>query len=116
MHELHDPQPGGFLIAQHLAHMMLVQALRLHLAEGPQGGVGWLFALADGVGGQEKGEGSVKLEAFIERVKGLIESKSSTLELAPDWKKLRGAAADGDRMKDFEEFRKEEREREDRHS
>ena len=47
MHELHDPQPGGFLIAQHLAHMMLVQALRLHLAEGPQGGVGWLFALAD---------------------------------------------------------------------
>jgi hypothetical protein len=68
------------------------------------------------VRGQEKGEGSVKLEAFIERVKGLIESKSSTLELAPDWKKLRGAAADGDRMKDFEEFRKEEREREDRHS
>jgi threonyl-tRNA synthetase len=68
------------------------------------------------VRGQEKGEGSVKLEAFIERVKGLIESKSSTLELAPDWKKLRGAAADGDRMKDFEEFRKEEHEREDRHS
>jgi AraC-like DNA-binding protein len=26
---------------------MLVQALRLHLAEGPKGGVGWLFALAD---------------------------------------------------------------------
>ena len=35
------------LIAQHLAHMMLVQALRLHLAEGLNGGVGWLFALAD---------------------------------------------------------------------
>jgi hypothetical protein len=32
---------------QHLAHMMLVQALRLHLAEGLNGGVGWLFALAD---------------------------------------------------------------------
>src|ERR1700733_6630411 len=47
MHELHDPQPGGFLIAQHLAHLMLVQALRLHLAEGMKGGVGWLFALAD---------------------------------------------------------------------
>jgi AraC-like DNA-binding protein len=26
---------------------MLIHALRLHLAEGPQGGVGWLFALAD---------------------------------------------------------------------
>jgi AraC-like DNA-binding protein len=45
--ELLEPQPGGFLIAQHLAHMMLVQALRLHLAEGLKGGVGWLFALAD---------------------------------------------------------------------
>ena len=45
--ELLDPQPGGSLIAQHLAHMMLVQALRLHLADGVRGGVGWLFALAD---------------------------------------------------------------------
>jgi AraC-like DNA-binding protein len=27
--------------------MMLVQALRLHLAEGLRGGVGWLFALGD---------------------------------------------------------------------
>jgi AraC-like DNA-binding protein len=47
MQELRDPQPGGFLVAQHLAYMMLVQALRLHLAEGLRGGVGWLFALAD---------------------------------------------------------------------
>jgi AraC-like DNA-binding protein len=45
--ELLDPQPGASLVAQHLAHMMLVQALRLHLAEGVRGGVGWLFALAD---------------------------------------------------------------------
>ncbi len=45
--ELREPQPGGFLVAQHLAHLMLVQALRLHLAEGLKGGVGWLFALAD---------------------------------------------------------------------
>jgi AraC-like DNA-binding protein len=45
--ELRDPQPGGFLVAQQLAYMMLVQALRLHLAEGLSGGVGWLFALAD---------------------------------------------------------------------
>ncbi|MBW4625126.1 MAG: AraC family transcriptional regulator [Brasilonema octagenarum HA4186-MV1] len=45
--ELREPQPGGLLIAQHLAQMMLVQALRLHLASGLSGGVGWLFALAD---------------------------------------------------------------------
>jgi AraC-like DNA-binding protein len=47
MAELRDPQPGGFLIIEHLAQMMLVQALRLHLADGAQTGVGWLFALAD---------------------------------------------------------------------
>jgi AraC-like DNA-binding protein len=47
MQELREPQPGGFLVAQHLAHMMLVLALRLHLTEGSTGGVGWLFALAD---------------------------------------------------------------------
>jgi AraC-like DNA-binding protein len=45
--ELLDPQPGGFLVAQQLAYLLLVQALRLHLAEGLSGGVGWLFALAD---------------------------------------------------------------------
>ena len=45
--ELREPQPGSFLVAQQLAYMMLVQALRLHLAEGLGGGVGWLFALAD---------------------------------------------------------------------
>jgi AraC-like DNA-binding protein len=47
MEELRDPQPGSFLVAQHLASMLLVQALRLYLAEGLRGGVGWLFALAD---------------------------------------------------------------------
>jgi len=44
---LRDPQPGSSLIAQQLAYVMLVQALRLHLADGARGGVGWLFALAD---------------------------------------------------------------------
>jgi len=47
MQELREQQPGAFLIVQHLAHMILVHALRLHLAEGPKAGVGWLFALAD---------------------------------------------------------------------
>jgi len=45
--ELRHPQPGGFLMAENLAYLMLVQALRLHLARGLQAGVGWLFALAD---------------------------------------------------------------------
>lgn len=47
MEEMHAGQPGGFLIAQHLAHMMLVQALRMHLAEGVNGGANWFAALAD---------------------------------------------------------------------
>jgi AraC-like DNA-binding protein len=45
--ELSDPQPGGFLVAQQLAYLLLVQALRLHLAEGLRGGAGWFFALSD---------------------------------------------------------------------
>src|SRR6202046_5279708 len=45
--ELREGQPGGFLMAQHLAHLMLLQALRLHLAEGSEASVGWLFALSD---------------------------------------------------------------------
>jgi AraC-like DNA-binding protein len=47
MQELREPRQGGLLVAQQLTYMMLVQALRFHLAEGLLGGVGWLFALAD---------------------------------------------------------------------
>jgi AraC-like DNA-binding protein len=47
LHELREGQPGGILVAQHLAHMMLVQALRLHLAEESGSGVGWFFALSE---------------------------------------------------------------------
>ncbi|WP_205746645.1 cupin domain-containing protein [Duganella callida] len=45
--ELREQRPGHVLIAQHMAHMMLVQALRLVLSEEDSGGVGWLYALAD---------------------------------------------------------------------
>jgi AraC-like DNA-binding protein len=45
--EVREQRPGGFLVAQHLAYMMLVQALRLHLEEGLIGCVGWLSALRD---------------------------------------------------------------------
>lgn len=47
MLELREQRPGGYLIAQHLAHMMLVHALRVNLTEEPGGGVGWFAALAD---------------------------------------------------------------------
>ena len=41
MQELRNPQPGGFLVLQQLAQMLLVQALRAHLAsESSVGGVG----------------------------------------------------------------------------
>ncbi|MGA7156897.1 MAG: AraC family transcriptional regulator [Acidobacteriaceae bacterium] len=45
--ELRTPQPGGSLIAQQLAYMMLIQALRLHLADTTSARTGWLSALAD---------------------------------------------------------------------
>jgi AraC-like DNA-binding protein len=45
--ELRNPQPGGSLIAQQLAYMMLIQALRLHLADDESAGRGWLSALSD---------------------------------------------------------------------
>ena len=43
--ELTDRKPGGILIAQQLASMIFVQALRLYL--GKNKGTGWLFALSD---------------------------------------------------------------------
>ncbi|HAE48305.1 MAG: AraC family transcriptional regulator [Tistrella sp.] len=45
--ELHAPRPGSQLIARHLAHMMLVQALRLCMTEAGPTRTGWFFALAD---------------------------------------------------------------------
>ena len=47
MQELREPEPGGFLVAQQLTSLMLVKVLRLYLAGGTSGGVGWLFALSD---------------------------------------------------------------------
>jgi AraC-like DNA-binding protein len=47
MLELREPQPGGFLLGQHLAHVMLLEALRLYLSSETNPGVGWLCALGD---------------------------------------------------------------------
>ncbi|MDG4831045.1 AraC family transcriptional regulator [Solwaraspora sp. WMMD1047] len=47
MEEFREPRPGSDLIAQQLAHMMLVQALRLYLAAPAHDDVGWFAALAD---------------------------------------------------------------------
>ncbi|MES1937531.1 AraC family transcriptional regulator [Salinisphaera hydrothermalis] len=46
-HELSEGLPGDFVVAQQLATMILVQALRVHLSKKPSKGTGWLFALAD---------------------------------------------------------------------
>ena len=45
--ELRARQPGGVLVAEHLAHIMLVQILRLYLTARNGAGVGWIFALSD---------------------------------------------------------------------
>jgi AraC-like DNA-binding protein len=47
MEELREAQPGSSLVAQHLAHMMLVQALRLYLSKQSLDDVSWFAALAD---------------------------------------------------------------------
>jgi AraC-like DNA-binding protein len=47
MEELREPRPGSALIAQQLAQMMLVQALRLYLTGHAREDVGWFAALAD---------------------------------------------------------------------
>ncbi|HBT11742.1 AraC family transcriptional regulator [Erwinia persicina] len=48
MAELDEQRPGHALIAEHLAHMILIQALRQHMESGGKGdAVGWLYALAD---------------------------------------------------------------------
>lgn len=47
MRELRDPRPGSRLIMEHLAQMVLMQALRAFLAQEGNNRVGWLFALGD---------------------------------------------------------------------
>ncbi|NUY04336.1 AraC family transcriptional regulator [Paraburkholderia sp. JPY169] len=46
-HELSDAQPGDFIVAQQLATLVLIEALRLHLSNERRESVGWLFALSD---------------------------------------------------------------------
>ena len=45
--ELVDAGPGASLVIEHLAHLVLVQALRLFLSRDRDRGVGWLFAIGD---------------------------------------------------------------------
>lgn len=45
--ELKHPQPGGILMSTHLAHMMLIQVLRLFLATSDALPQGWFRALTD---------------------------------------------------------------------
>lgn len=45
--ELRHPQPGGALMSTHLAHLMLVQVLRLFLMTSSELPKGWFLALTD---------------------------------------------------------------------
>ncbi|NVZ21552.1 AraC family transcriptional regulator [Pseudomonas costantinii] len=45
--ELHQQRPGRSLMNEHLAHIMLVEVLRAHLATLDSSGIGWFFGLAD---------------------------------------------------------------------
>lgn len=47
MQEMRRGLPGGHLVSQHLAHIMLVQALRYQLDTMPVAATGWFGALAD---------------------------------------------------------------------
>ena len=47
MRELREARPGASLVAQQLAHMMLVQTLRIYLSQQFGTEVGWFTALAD---------------------------------------------------------------------
>ena len=47
MTEMREGRPGGTLAARHLAHLMLLQAFRLHLSRQAGNRVGLLYALAD---------------------------------------------------------------------
>ena len=44
---LQTPRPGGMLLGEHLAQMMLIEVLRLHVTQRETESVGWLFALSD---------------------------------------------------------------------
>ncbi|WP_407572671.1 AraC family transcriptional regulator [Deinococcus altitudinis] len=45
--ELREERPGARLMAEHLAQLFLIQALRVYLDRAGPGQVGWLFALSD---------------------------------------------------------------------
>lgn len=45
--ELHQKRPGRSLMNEHLAHLMLVEVLRTHLATLDSTGIGWFYGLAD---------------------------------------------------------------------
>jgi AraC-like DNA-binding protein len=106
MHELREARPGGVLVAEHLAHMMLLLALRLQVTEGR---VGWLFALADkqigaaiGVMHDDPGHpwtlAELAKRAFMSRSTFALKFKAmvgtSPMEYLTQWRMLRA----GDRL------------------
>lgn len=80
---------GDFIVAQQLATMILVQALRVHLLQKPGAASGWLFALADprlraAIGGMHRAPGyrwtvgTLVKEARMSRTTFALRSKAVT--------------------------------------
>jgi AraC-like DNA-binding protein len=90
--ELSGGQPGADLVVQHLAHLLLVQALRLYLDQGAGRGVGWLFALGDrriaaAIGGMHADPGARWTLPALAATAGMSRSK-----FAARFKKLSGSS------------------------
>lgn len=90
--ELFGGQPGADLVVQHLAHLLLVQALRLYLDQGAGRGVGWLFALGDrriaaAIGGMHADPGARWTLPALAATAGMSRSK-----FAARFKKLSGSS------------------------
>ena len=47
MKVIREPRPGGVLLGEHLAQMMLIEVLGLYMRNPETDGVGWLSALTD---------------------------------------------------------------------
>jgi AraC-like DNA-binding protein len=106
MKVLREPEPGAVLLGEHLAQMMLIEILRLHLADIVKGGTGWLFALADKQMGpaitamhespgyrwtlrELAGRAGMSRSAFAQRFKEKV--GSSAMEYLTRWRMLRAA-------------------------
>jgi hypothetical protein len=94
--ELVDARPGGLLVIRHLAHLILVEVLRLYIGDGVQT-AGWLFALnnprlARAVGAMHAEPGSRWTLHELAKLAGM--SRSSFARTFKDAREMMAAAND----------------------